>query len=140
MFRPVAANARAFSTTSRSAYAKIQVIGRLAAQPELVDTSTGNTMVRYTVASDFGPKDNKQTSWWKVANFQPEGAARDFVLGLPKGTLIHLDAEAQLGTYDDEGKIRQRLNLVQRSIEVLARPKSGYDNNAAAQEQNAASG
>ncbi|KAE9961185.1 hypothetical protein BLS_003387 [Venturia inaequalis] len=139
MFRPVAANARAFSTTSRSAYAKIQVIGRLAAQPELVDTSTGNTMVRYTVASDFGPKDNKQTSWWKVANFQPEGAARDFVLGLPKGTLIHLDAEAQLGTYDDEGKIRQRLNLVQRSIEVLARPKSGYDN-AAAQEQNAASG
>lgn len=25
-----------------------------------------------------------------------------------------MDAEAQLGTYDDEGKIRQRLNLVQR--------------------------
>ncbi|TLD29854.1 ssDNA binding protein [Venturia nashicola] len=134
MFRPVAANARAFSTTSRSAYAKIQVIGRLAAQPELVDTSTGNTMVKYTVASDFGPKDNRQTSWWRVANFQPEGAQRDFVLGLPKGTLIHLDAEAQLGTYDDEGKIRQRLNLVQRSIEVLARPKIAYENNGTEQE------
>jgi predicted secreted hydrolase len=85
MFRPAVANARTFSTTSRAAYAKIQVIGRLAAQPELRDTSTGNTMVTYTVASDFGPKDNKQTSWWRVVNFLPEGAQRDFVLGLPKG-------------------------------------------------------
>jgi hypothetical protein len=33
-------------------------------------------------------------------------------------TLIHLDAEAQLGTYDDEGKIRQRLNLVQRMLSL----------------------
>lgn len=85
MFRPAVANARAFSTTSRSAYAKIQVIGRLAAQPELVDTSTGNTMIRYTVASAFGPKENRQTSWWKVVNFAPEGPSRDFILGLPKG-------------------------------------------------------
>jgi hypothetical protein len=32
-----------------------------------------------------GPRDNRQTSWWRITNFVPEGSQRDFVLGLQKG-------------------------------------------------------
>jgi single-stranded DNA-binding protein len=63
----------------------MQIIGRLAAQPELVNTSTGHDMVRYSLASSYGPKDNQQTSWWRVVSFQPASAQRDYVLSLPKG-------------------------------------------------------
>jgi single-stranded DNA-binding protein len=63
----------------------MQVIGRLAAQPELVNTSTGRDMVRYSLASSYGPKDNQQTSWWRVVSFQPASPQRDYVLSLPKG-------------------------------------------------------
>jgi hypothetical protein len=84
--RPAAAGAsRCFSSTSRASYAKMQVIGRLAAQPEIVNTSTGRDMVRYSIASNYGPKDNQQTSWWRVVSFQPQGAGRDYILSLPKG-------------------------------------------------------
>jgi hypothetical protein len=86
LYRPAFSGAsRSFSTTQRASYAKMQVIGRLAAQPEIVNTSTGRDMVRYSLASSYGPKDNEKTSWWRVVSFQPAGASRDYILGLPKG-------------------------------------------------------
>ncbi|KAF2669168.1 single-strand binding protein family [Microthyrium microscopicum] len=114
---------RAFSTTPRPNLARMQVIGRLGAEPELVATSTGKELVRYVVASSYGPSDDRKTSWFRVASFA-EGGARDFLLSLQKGTLIHLDADARMSSYDDaEGQKKSNLSLVQRSIEILARPK-----------------
>jgi hypothetical protein len=87
VFRRVAtlpSAARAFSTSQRASLARMQVIGRLTKEPELVNTSTGKEMIRYAVASDSGPKDNRFTSFFRVANFS-EGAQKDFVLSLPKG-------------------------------------------------------
>ena len=76
--------ARSFSTTTPASLARMQVIGRLAAEPELVNTSTGRDMVRYSLASDYGPSDARQTSWFRVASFA-EGPRRDYLLSLPKG-------------------------------------------------------
>jgi hypothetical protein len=76
--------ARAFSTSSPASLARMQVIGRLAGDPELVNTSTGRELVRYTLASDYGPTDSRQTSWFRVASFV-EGPRRDYLMGIPKG-------------------------------------------------------
>lgn len=77
---------RSFSTTStRSSFAKISIIGHLAATPEVQATSTGRELVKYAVATNSGPKDNRTTSWWNVASFAPEGAFRDILTSLPKG-------------------------------------------------------
>jgi single-stranded DNA-binding protein len=62
----------------------MQVIGRLGDDPELVSTSTGKDLVRYSIASSYGPADNRQTSWFRVASFV-EGPRRDYLLGLTKG-------------------------------------------------------
>lgn len=85
-FRAVArpSSIRSFSSTPRAALARMTLIGRLAAEPELVQTSTGREMVRYAVGVSSGTKENPQTSWYRIACFE-EGPKRDYVLGLPKG-------------------------------------------------------
>lgn len=75
---------RSFTTTSPRSVAKITIIGHLADTPELHQTSSGRELLRYAVASNSGPKDNRQTSWFRVASFT-EGPTRDFMLSIPKG-------------------------------------------------------
>lgn len=92
MFRPVARLSslarpatRAFSTTTPRPVATITVIGHLADTPELQATSTGRELLRYAVASNSGPSNNRQTSWFRVTAFENEGPRRDFLTSLPKG-------------------------------------------------------
>lgn len=79
--------ARAFSSSPAHSLARMQLIGRLADQPELTPTSTGREMVRYALGVSTGAKDEsgqRPTSWFRVASFT-EGPGRDVLLGLPKG-------------------------------------------------------
>lgn len=75
---------RAFSTSAPRSVARISIIGNLADTPELQPTSSGREILKYAVASNSGPKDNRQTSWFRVTSFA-EGPRRDFLLSLPKG-------------------------------------------------------
>lgn len=98
MFRPLfragvgvpsafSAQARSFSSTgaAAAALARINLVGNLGSAPELVNTSTGRELVRYTVGVTSGPRHDRRTSWFRVASFVPEGATRDYLLGVPKG-------------------------------------------------------
>jgi single-stranded DNA-binding protein len=76
---------RSFSTTPRASFARMQIIGRLGAEPELIDTSTGRQMVRYSLATQYGPADNRQTSWFRISAFMDEGARRNHLMSLQKG-------------------------------------------------------
>jgi single-stranded DNA-binding protein len=64
--------------------AKLTIVGRLGADPELATTSAGE-IVKYVVATNHGPAENRTTSWWRVASFSPDGKARERLLGLQKG-------------------------------------------------------
>ncbi|CAD0099349.1 unnamed protein product [Aureobasidium mustum] len=99
--------ARAFSTSPAHALARMQIIGRLADQPELTPTSTGREMVRYALGVKSGPKNEngeRQTSWFRVASFS-EGPGRD--------------ADARMDTFQtQDGSTQTRLNLVQRKTRL----------------------
>ncbi|KAK1970342.1 single-strand binding protein family [Colletotrichum eremochloae] len=129
LFRRAAAApriARAFSTSPSHNLARITIVGNLADTPELQATSTGREVIRYAVASNSGPRDNRHTSWFRVTSFEPEGPRRDFLQNLPKGTMVYIEGDANMNTYQDgEGKNRSVLNIVQRSIEILKRPHTG---------------
>ena len=113
--------ARAFSTTPSRPLAKIQLIGHLAAPPELTATSTGNEIVKYSLATSSGPRDNRQTSWWRVTAFIEAGARRDFLLNLDKGTMVYVEGEAKMDRFTDaEGKDRTALGIVHREFLGLA--------------------
>lgn len=85
---PTPTTARTFSTTPRASLARMQLIGRLAAQPELTPTSTGRDIVRYAIGTTHRTSRGEETSWFRVASFVDEGARRDLVLGLPKGYVV----------------------------------------------------
>lgn len=77
---------RTFSTTRPSQLARLTVVGRLGTDPELTETVKGTQIIKYVVGSSYGPKDSKQTSWFRVASFAPEGSGqRDYIMGLSKG-------------------------------------------------------
>ncbi|EHY60205.1 ssDNA-binding protein, mitochondrial [Exophiala dermatitidis] len=113
---------RTFSTTRPSQLARMTLVGRLGADPEISETRQGH-VVKYVVGTNHGPRDNRQTSWYRVAAFPPEGPQRDYLLGLSKGTLVYLESDATMRTYEDaDGKKQSSLNLVQTKLEVLKRP------------------
>ncbi|KAI5924931.1 hypothetical protein F4810DRAFT_102866 [Camillea tinctor] len=114
---------RAFSATAPRDVAKITLIGNLAASPEVRATSTGREMIEYAVASNHGPKDNRQTSWFRVSTFAEEGPRRDFITSLTKGTTVYVEGDAVMKTYTDgEGKTRTSLSIYQKQMEVIRRP------------------
>ncbi|PHH83243.1 hypothetical protein CDD82_2854 [Ophiocordyceps australis] len=125
-----AASARSFSTSVPRKVARISIVGNLADTPESVPTTNGREMIKYAVASNHGPNDNRQTSWFRVAAFVA-GPRRDYLLGLPKGTQVYLDGDASLRSFvDSSGQTRTTLSIVQRGFEVLRRPDSAQRRDA----------
>ncbi|MCJ1340782.1 ssDNA-binding protein, mitochondrial [Bachmanniomyces sp. S44760] len=113
---------RAFSTTPANHVAKLTLVGRVAAPPELQPTSTGQDIVKYAIGTGHGPPENRQTSWWNITSFAPEGQ-RERILGLDKGTLVYVEGEAKMKGYTDkEGQQRKSLNITQNKMEILKRP------------------
>ncbi|KAH7328491.1 putative ssDNA binding protein [Stachybotrys elegans] len=138
MFRRATASAagaaRSFSTSSPRSIARIQIVGNLADTPELQATSTGREIVKFAVASNTGPKENRQTSWFRVTSFR-EGPTRDYLLSLPKGSLVFLEGDATMSTYQDaNGQTRSSLSIVHRNIEVLKRRQTNDMEGDAAEE------
>ncbi|PLN75170.1 putative ssDNA binding protein [Aspergillus taichungensis] len=118
-----ALSARSFSNSAARNAAKIMITGRLAAEPELIATATGREMIRYAVGSNYGPRENRTTSWFRVNTYPNEGSQRDYLLGLPKGTLVFVEGDASMRQWEDsEGRKQTTLSILQRSIEVLKRP------------------
>ncbi|KAF2012658.1 hypothetical protein BU24DRAFT_425292 [Aaosphaeria arxii CBS 175.79] len=115
--------ARAFSSTPRAELARMTLVGRLGVQPEEVTVTGDKTLVRYVIGSSSGKGDNQKTSWFRVASFV-QGPQKDFLLSLPKGSLLHVDADARIDVYDDaEGNKKSNLSLVARSFDVISRPR-----------------
>ncbi|KAH7628998.1 hypothetical protein B0T09DRAFT_149307 [Sordaria sp. MPI-SDFR-AT-0083] len=115
---------RSFSSTSARGIARVQIIGNLADTPELRATSTGREMLRYAVASNSGPRNDRVTSWFNVSCFA-EGKLRDFLLTLPKGTTVFVEGELSLRAWtDEEGRSKTAVNVLHRNLEVLRRPYS----------------
>ncbi|KKK18266.1 hypothetical protein P175DRAFT_0501956 [Aspergillus ochraceoroseus IBT 24754] len=123
---PAAAlSARSFSSSSSRSVARMIITGRLAADPELQATATGQEIIKYAVGTSHGPKDNRQTSWFRVSSFVNDGPQRDYLLGLQKGTLVYIEGDATMRQWEDsEGKKQTTLNIVQRNLEVLKRPSN----------------
>jgi len=101
----------------------VTLIGRLAAAPELSQTTNGGEIIRYTVGTNYGSND-KKPHWFKVAAFEDRENSKNYLLGLEKGSLIYVEGEMTTTTYEDpEGKVRSRINIKQTRIQTLARSR-----------------
>ncbi|ORY16099.1 ssDNA binding protein-like protein, partial [Clohesyomyces aquaticus] len=114
---------RAFSSTSRAALARMSVVGRLGVSPEEVTTANDKSLVRFVIGSSYGKGEDRKTSWFKVASFV-QGNQKEYLLSLPKGSLIYVDADARMESYTDaEGAKRSNLSLIARNFDVISRPR-----------------
>ncbi|KAF7514385.1 hypothetical protein GJ744_000155 [Endocarpon pusillum] len=115
---------RAFSTARPSQLARLTLVGRLGTDPEITTTSSGNEVIKYVVGTSYGPRENRQTSWFRVASFaEKQSPIREKIMGLSKGTLVYLEGDATMRSYEDsEGRKQSQLSLVQTKVEVLKRP------------------
>ncbi|OJJ80261.1 single-stranded DNA-binding protein [Aspergillus glaucus CBS 516.65] len=113
--RAASTAARSFSTTSRRDLARMILTGRLGTEPELQATASGREVIRYVVASDYGRTQSRKTDWFRVASFPDSEGQKNFLLNLPKGSLVYVEADTSLRQYEDaEGKKNTQLSLVQR--------------------------
>lgn len=103
---------RAFSSTPRSQLARMTVVGRLGVAPEEISVPGDRTLVRYVIGTNYGKGAEQKTSWFRIASFV-QGAQKDYLLNVPKGSLLYVDADARMETYTDaEGNKRSNLSLV----------------------------
>ncbi|KAJ4353729.1 ssDNA-binding protein, mitochondrial [Didymosphaeria variabile] len=132
---------RAFSTTPRASLARMSIVGRLGVAPEEVTVSSDRTLVRYVIGTNYGKGENQKTSWFRVASFV-EGKQKDYLMNVPKGSLLYVDADARMESYTDgEGNKRSNLSLIARNFDVISRPKNeGVDVNEEGIVQEHASG
>ncbi|KAL2813811.1 hypothetical protein BDW59DRAFT_154613 [Aspergillus cavernicola] len=123
-----APSARSFSASAAHSLARMTITGRLAMAPELKTVSTGQEVVHYSVGAYQLVREKRPTSWFKIANFVSEGPQRDFLLSLPKGTLVCVEADAQYKKFTDhDGREQRVLSLYQRNLEVLSRPNNSTE-------------
>lgn len=99
------------------------IVGRLGVVPEEVTISGDRTLVRYVIGTSYGKGEDKKTSWFRVASFV-QGGQKDFLMSVPKGSLLYVDADARMDNYTDaEGNKRSNLSLVARNFDVLQRAR-----------------
>lgn len=110
--RTTPALARAFSSTPAPRIARMTVIGRLGASPEEVTQTGDKTLVRYVLATNYGKAQDQKTSWFRIASFVA-GAQKDYLMNVPKGSLLYVDADARMESYlDAEGNKKSSLSLI----------------------------
>ncbi|KAI2001131.1 ssDNA-binding protein, mitochondrial [Ophidiomyces ophidiicola] len=118
-----AAPRRAFSSSASRDVARISIVGRLGASPELITSQAGREYVRYTLASYSNA--TRETSWFRITSFMGAGKSRDYLMAIPKGSLLLVDGEATLNVKEDaEGRKFSTLNVVSKQFDVITRSKT----------------
>ncbi|KAL9049150.1 MAG: hypothetical protein Q9162_007369 [Coniocarpon cinnabarinum] len=101
------------------------LIGRLAATPEVVPTSTGRDLIRYALGVNTGTRDSPETSWFRVSSFPQSENVKGLFTGLQKGQHMWIEADGKMSAFETgQGERRTRLELVQRGFELLGRPST----------------
>ncbi|KAI9278462.1 hypothetical protein BDA99DRAFT_554096 [Phascolomyces articulosus] len=129
LFRPVSIStkfARAFSSSNaRLDLNKVQLIGRVGADPTVTEFSEDRRVVNYTVATSETRPDKegnliKRTQWhritsWNSADWLPEK--------VKKGDLVYVEGSLRYNDYTDrEGVMRTKAEIHQSQFRLLGRP------------------
>ena len=101
---------------------RIQIIGRLGADPAEKETSKGRKYTVFTVAVDRFWKDGegqsqKRTDWFNVEAWGRLGEICLKYLG--KGRLVYLEGRLQTDRYEKDGDVKYFTKVVARRMQML---------------------
>ena len=117
----------------------VAIMGRLAADPQLRQTTTGKNVASFRIACDRGRRDangQSQADWLDVVAWD---RTAEFVCKyFQKGSLIAIDGRLQSRSYQDKnGNNRTAVEVVANNVN-FAGPKSNGSNQGGGSYQNAA--
>lgn len=111
----------------------VSIMGRLARDPELRTTTSGKSVVSFTIATDRNRKDangQNQTDWIRMTAW--EKTAEFICKYFQKGSMIAIDGRLQGKTYQDKnGNNRTDMEVVVEEVNFVgAKSASNADSNA----------
>lgn len=111
----------------------VSIMGRLARDPELRTTTSGKSVVSFTIANDRNRKDangQNQTDWIRMTAW--EKTAEFICKYFQKGSMIAIDGRLQSKTYQDKnGTNRTDMEVVVEEVNFVgAKSASNADSNA----------
>ncbi|PWN53361.1 hypothetical protein IE53DRAFT_366416 [Violaceomyces palustris] len=125
---------RAFSQSHSSNMARMQLVGRLVADPEIRSTKNGKDFMRYTVATtdpptgpvgEDGERPPQTTSYHRLYVFGERNIER--MKNIHKGYQVLVDADFRIERTppaDGEGPARDTYLTTHRGIQVLSKPRA----------------
>lgn len=111
----------------------VSIMGRLARDPELRTTTSGKSVVSFTIATDRNRKDangQNQTDWIRMTAWKK--TAEFICKYFQKGSMIAIDGRLQSKTYQDKnGNNRTDMEVVVEEVNFVgAKSASNADSNA----------
>ncbi len=110
---------------------RITLIGRLTRDPELKTTSTGKTLVEFSIAVNKRGRDGADffyvKAWEKTGNYVNEY--------LEKGRLVAVDGRLETNQYEKDGKQVTSYFVTADNVNGLDRPKDDKPSSKSKQEQ-----
>lgn len=111
----------------------VSIMGRLARDPELRTTTSGKSVVSFTIATDRNRKDangQNQTDWIRMTAW--EKTAEFICKYFQKGSMLAIDGRLQSKTYQDKnGNNRTDMEVVVEEVNFVgAKSASNADSNA----------
>lgn len=122
--------------TRRMSINRIVLVGRLTRDPELRTTTTGKSVVEFSIAVD---KQRKPVDGSNAADFfrvKAWGATADFVNNyLSKGRLVAVDGRIEQRRWQaPDGQNRETYEVVAEQVQILDRPRDDAQSKPAAEE------
>jgi single-strand DNA-binding protein len=101
---------------------KILLIGRLAKDPEIRQTTSGKSVCSFSLATDEGFGDKKRTEWHNIVLWEKTAEIAEKYLF--KGSLVYIEGRLQTRSYEKDGAKIYRTEIIGYKMQMLS-PKEG---------------
>lgn len=113
---------------------KVQLIGRLGAEPEIATLPNGNQVVTLSIATEEYWKDRqgqgqKRTTWHRV-KFWSEGTIGYIERNVTKGQLVEIEGTFRYEEFTDREGVKQRVALINGTNILPLQPLSRQQDQA----------
>jgi len=96
---------------------QITLIGRLGREPEMTYSQAGKAITKFSIATDDGYGDKKETTWHNVVVFDKAAEACAQYLG--RGSLVAVVGRQSHRKYDKDGDTRYFSEVVANRVQFL---------------------
>jgi single-strand DNA-binding protein len=98
--------------------------GRIGQDPQMGQLSSGDALLKFSLAVSVGRRDNPQTMWLRCTMFGRRAQALESIL--TKGQKVTVSGAVKLDEFTNkEGVAKQSLSMVVSDIELMSEQKGG---------------